>query len=347
MCAKKVKNKEIFCHPEMANPINTLLANIRFASIEKPLKTIVITSVSVDEGKTTTSTNLAAAIAKSGKSCIIVDADMRKNGVRRMLGFQPKYGFYSLLGGRCKVNEAICKTQINNLYFLDCEHDVPNPSDILASSRFNLLVKYLKSKFDYVIFDTPPLISFVDAAVIGSIVDATILVVREGKTKKVLVPKALEQLKQAKANVLGSVLTFSSDSKASEYYYTYYNKSGKRVGKRSSGEPPITQRKKYVDINENLSTWLKPYQIDTPKGIKNPNNNQQQQPQTDQNQQSPYYNPGSTHNNINNDKLRAMQGNNQPLNNSAANQSINDVFRTSQTLNIDDPTNNNNQNSFL
>lgn len=350
MASKKKRHNNVFCHPDIINPINTLLANIRFASVDKQMKSFLVTSVSQDEGKTTISTNLAAAIAKSGKKCIIVDADFRKNSIRKIFDFKPRFGLYSLLGGRCKVNEAVYKTPINNLFFLDCEDNIPNPADIFASSRFKMLVRYLEQKFDYVIFDTPPLISFIDAAVLGSVVNATLLIVREGKTKKALLPKAVEQLKHAKANILGVVYTFSSDTKANQYYYAYYNKSGKRVAKRMSGEEPITSKSNYANINENLSSWLKPDQItyESPQNI--PRNCNQNIPNEDQSNNIPQdYNDSNTNSPSSfDDRLRAMHDYSGNANNSAANQSITDVFKSSQNIDLDtDSSNNNSQNPFL
>lgn len=258
MAKKKAtkKNNLSFNHKDLKNSFNTLLANIKFASIDKPVKSIVVTSVGMDEGKSTVSANLALAIANSGASVVLVDSDLRKRSLSGMIKCKPKYGVYSLMSGACAIDEAIAKTDFENLYFLDCEADIQNPADFLSSERFAALVDYLYRNYDYVLFDTPPLVSFVDGAVVGSLADATILVVREGKAKRAAVREAVEQLEQAKANLLGTVLSFSSDKSEGYYYYAYYNKEGKRVSKHSHDSGPKTEVVENEQAKANLDTWL-------------------------------------------------------------------------------------------
>ncbi|MDO5328816.1 MAG: CpsD/CapB family tyrosine-protein kinase [Coriobacteriia bacterium] len=252
------KNRASFNYPDLKNSFNTLLANIRFASIDKPIKSIVVTSVGMDEGKSTVSSNLALAIANSGKSCLLIEGDMRKRSLAKMLQVHTKFGMYSLLTGRCKPNQAITETQFQNLYFLDCEPSIPNPSDILSTKRFASLLDFVYDKYDHIIIDTPPLVSFVDGALIGTLADATLLAVREGKAKKAAVRDSIEQLKQAKANILGTVLTFSTDTTESYFYYAYYNKEGKRVSKRSKNKSEdLAENITDTEARANLGTWFK------------------------------------------------------------------------------------------
>ena len=225
------KNKHLkahFCNPELKNPCMTLYANLRFANLDNPYKTIAVTSAGVNEGKTTIATNLASAIAISGRKTLIVDTDMRHRCIYKMLDKKNNLGLYSLLINEYPIKEVLQPTFIDHLYFLDTESNIPSPPDVLSTRRFANLVKTLRQQFDYIIFDTPPLSTFVDASIISNIADATILTVRQGKTKHDAVKNALDQLSTAKANVIGSVLTFTKDSQ-SEYYYAYYNKEGQRV----------------------------------------------------------------------------------------------------------------------
>lgn len=248
------KNTNTFNHPDLKNSLSTLYANIRFASVEKPIKSIVITSVGMDEGKSTIASNLALSIVQAGQSCAIVDADLRKHTLSNMLDVHPQYGLYSILSGSCSIYEGVAQTPFPNLYFVDCEPNIPNPADIIGSERFSSLINYLNNNFDYVILDTPPLVSFVDGALASSIADGTILVIREGKTKKADIKNAMTQLKQANANIIGTVLSFSSDTTESDYYYAYYNKEGKRVGKRSHNEPGMHPEVNTINMNSNLNT---------------------------------------------------------------------------------------------
>ena len=212
----------------MQNAIKTLLANIRFASVDDPVSSIVITSSVPNEGKSTVTVNLARAIATSGRDVLLVETDMRRRSLAGRLGVHPSHGLYAVLAGDCTLEEAVVPTKTGDCYFLDAEPNIPNPADILASHRFRKFVKEVNSKYDYVVFDTPPVGTFVDAAVIAAVVDATVLVVRENFVKRRDLVGAYEQLQKAEANVIGVVLN-GCERKEDDYYYAYYNGDGVRV----------------------------------------------------------------------------------------------------------------------
>ena len=189
------------------NAAKTLFANIRFASVDNPIRSLVLTSSVPNEGKTTVSMQLAAAIAQSGKRVLLVEVDMRRRSLADMLGVGPTSQGFD---------------------FLDSEPHIPNPVDILASKRFAGLVDGLSRDYDFVVYDTPPVGTFVDAAVLSTLVDATALIVRENFARRDEVANAYEQLRKADANVIGAVMNYC-ETETSEYYYAYYNKEGKRV----------------------------------------------------------------------------------------------------------------------
>lgn len=212
------------------NAAKTLLANVRFASVDKPVKSIVLTSSVPNEGKSTVAYQLAQAMASGGNRTLLIECDMRRRSLADMIGARARYGIYAVLSGQVELSEAVVPTQHANLSFLDCEPHIPNPADLLASKRFLHLVGSVTADYDYIVFDTPPIGTFVDAAVIAAIVDATVLVVRERFAKRAEVLGAYEQLKKADANVIGVVMNMVA-AESSEYYYAYYNKDGKRVRK--------------------------------------------------------------------------------------------------------------------
>lgn len=212
------------------NAAKTLLANVRFASVDKPVKSIVLTSSVPNEGKSTVAYHLAQAMASGGNRTLIVECDMRRRSLADMMGVRARYGIYAVLSGQVELADAVVATQHANLSFLDCEPHIPNPADLLASKRFLNLMDTLAAEYDYIVFDTPPIGTFVDAAVIASIADATALVVRERFAKRADAASAYEQLKKADANVIGVVMNMV-EAESSEYYYAYYNKDGKRVRK--------------------------------------------------------------------------------------------------------------------
>jgi capsular exopolysaccharide synthesis family protein len=231
--AKKTATKraERVRDPLLTEASKTLLANIRFASIDDEIKTLVVTSSMVDEGKSTVALNLAIAAATSGKNTLLVDADMRRRSLAHMLGAHPRYGLYAVLSGAATLNDTIVRTPTPSLFFLDTEPNIPSPPDILGSKRFASMVEDLRKAFDYVIFDTSPVSLFVDAAILGSLVDGALFVVRQNYAKRDVAQKSIQQLYQANAHILGCVVTFTTD-KENEYYYSYYTQSGRHAAKR-------------------------------------------------------------------------------------------------------------------
>lgn len=212
------------------NAAKTLLANIRFSSVDNPIRVITLTSSTPNEGKSTVALNLAQAIATSGKSVVLVECDMRRRSLADMIGARTRGGLYAVLSEQMTIEEAVVETSQKNLYFLDSEPHIPNPADIIASKRFRRLVEALRETFQYVIFDTPPVGTFVDAAEVGHLSDGVLFVVRENFAKRAEVQAAFDQLRRAEVNVIGAVMNYC-ETETSEYYYSYYTKDGKRVRK--------------------------------------------------------------------------------------------------------------------
>ncbi|MGI6106223.1 MAG: CpsD/CapB family tyrosine-protein kinase [Raoultibacter sp.] len=234
------KKKQSSNQLEIQNAAKTLFANIRFMSVDDPIRSLVITSSVPNEGKSTISVNLAQAIATAGKRVLLVEADMRRRNLAAMLKTRSSAGLYAVLTEAVPLNAAVASTTTANLYFLDTEPNIPNPADLISSKRFSRLVDLLEKTYDYVIFDTPPVGTFVDAAILSTLADATVMAVRPGFTKRAELVTAYEQLQKANANVIGLCGTFVEGS-GSEYYYAYYTNSGERVkqeafkGSSSSG----------------------------------------------------------------------------------------------------------------
>lgn len=213
---------------EIQNAVKTLFANIRFMSPDNPVRSIVITSSVPNEGKSTVSLELGKAIATSGKTVLLVEADMRRRTMASLLGVHAAAGVYAVLSDQVDLRDAVIGTATPNLYFLDTEPNIPNPADIISSKRFQRLVARLEQSYDYVIYNMPPVGTFVDAAILSTLVDGTIMVVKPGEVKRTELVDAYEQLQKAGANVLGICATFCEGT-GSEYYYAYYTKDGDRV----------------------------------------------------------------------------------------------------------------------
>ncbi|WP_297150355.1 CpsD/CapB family tyrosine-protein kinase [uncultured Ellagibacter sp.] len=262
MAKKNRKRPSQFQNPLLSNASKTLFANIRFVSIDEKAKTIVVTSTGMDEGKTQVSTNLACAIASSGKKVLIVDTDMRRRCIAGLLGIHTECGLYSVLVGQAPLKSAIYPTDRPNLYFMDSEPNIPSPPDVLSTKRFSALVDTLREMFDYVIFDSPPIGLFVDAAIISNLVDGTLYVIRERAAKRDDVVAGVQQLKAANARILGSVITFSREEANNDYYYAYYNTEGKRVS-RKDREKQLMENPNARDLAaDDIGQWARKAGID-------------------------------------------------------------------------------------
>ncbi len=213
---------------EIQNAVKTMLANIRFASVDNPMQSIVLTSAVPNEGKTTTTIELAKAIASAGNSVLLVEADMRRRSAASILGVHAAHGAYAVMSHALSLREAVVSTGTPNFYFLDTEPNIPNPADLLSSRAYAKLVDDVCNAYDYVLFDTPPVGTFVDAAILSRLVDGVILVVKIGGAKRDEILTAYDQLQKAEANVIGACATFCEGT-GSEYYYAYCNKDNQRV----------------------------------------------------------------------------------------------------------------------
>ena len=206
---------------ELKNAVDTLMANIEFQSIDKPICSIVLTSSVPDEGKTTTTWNLAKSLSSAGHSVLVVECDMRRRSIATVIGKHPKIGLHSVITGKAKLSDAVVLTDEDNVWFLDAESGIPNPNGLLSSAKMRDFISEAELRYDYVLFDTPPVTTFVDAAQLASICDATVLVFRGGKPRRSEFIEAYEQLKAANANVIGICATFSKMKSRSSYYYYY------------------------------------------------------------------------------------------------------------------------------
>lgn len=219
------------------NAIKTIATNIQFASVDKPVKVLTVTSSIPNEGKSTISIELARALAGGGKRALLVEGDMRWRNLASMVGAHALNGVYAVLSGRVSLASAVVETSHKGLYFLDCEPNIPNPVDIISSKSFRTFLQEARAAYDYVVIDTPPLSAFVDASVFASMADGTVLVVRQNFVRQDDLESAYEQLKKAKANVIGAVMNFC-DSETSEYHYHGYYTMGAHGARDTERDAP-------------------------------------------------------------------------------------------------------------
>ena len=195
------------------------------------LNTIMISSAVDSEGKTLTAINLAITLAQElDHSILLIDADMRKPMVHKYLGLEYKHGLSDYLKGEVEISDVLINTGIGNLVVLPAGRPISNPVELHSSDRMKALLKEVKHRYmdRYVIIDTPPILPFADAIVLGSFVDGVLLVVKEGRAQKKLVDNALHLIKDM--NILGvvfnSVREANLDGHYSRYYHYGYSKYG-------------------------------------------------------------------------------------------------------------------------
>ncbi|MGU8705059.1 CpsD/CapB family tyrosine-protein kinase [Clostridium perfringens] len=208
-----------------AESYRVLRTSLEYSSIDKELKSIVITSSEPGEGKSTVAGNLASIIAQNNKKVIIIDCDLRRPTIHKKFGISNSIGLTEYIIGKNDLNNVI---QILNENFsvITSGRIPPNPSEILSSKSMENLLKALSVCYDYVILDTPPLTAVTDAQILAGKCDGTILVVRAESTSKESIIKAYKELEKVRANVLGSVLNgIKGNNKI--YYYNEDNKKKK------------------------------------------------------------------------------------------------------------------------
>lgn len=199
----------------------TLRTNIQFSSFDDNMSTILITSSTPSEGKSTVSSNLALAMAETNKKVLLIDCDLRRPSVHKKFGLSNEKGLSNLLIGQYSFNE-IAQEVTDNLCVLTSGTIPPNPSEMLSSKKMELFLAEAKKNFDFIILDTPPVVSVTDAQALSTIVDGVLLVVASGHAQIPEVHKAIELLQYVKANILGIVANKVKSMRRGYKYYQYY-----------------------------------------------------------------------------------------------------------------------------
>jgi capsular exopolysaccharide synthesis family protein len=205
-----------------AEAFRHLRTNLQFVDVDQPVKAIVVTSSVPDEGKSTTAVNLALAFAEMGHRVVLIEADMRRPRVADYLGVEGAVGLSNVLAGQVSVDDVLQPWGQYHLQVLPSGFVPPNPSELLGSRNMAALLMHLRTRFDVILIDTPPLLPVTDAAVVATHADGAVLVTRSGKTAQARVRSALASLRAVESPVLGCVLN-RQPIKGEEYYYsTYY-----------------------------------------------------------------------------------------------------------------------------
>jgi capsular exopolysaccharide synthesis family protein len=224
--------RRLITYEDPKSPISesyrSLRTNISYAStIDKKIKSLLISSSQPGEGKSTTTANLAIAFAQLRKKTVLVDADLRKPVQHNVFGHPRGPGLSEFLIGQVTDLESIIHdTKVENLSIITAGGLPPNPSELLGSEAMSKLVDRLEREYDMVLFDSPPIVAVTDASMISGELDAIALVVKAGQTERSAVDRALDTIKNVKAPLIGAILNGASQESLGgkyAYYYSYYN----------------------------------------------------------------------------------------------------------------------------
>ncbi|CAI3398919.1 CpsD/CapB family tyrosine-protein kinase [Enterococcus cecorum] len=198
----------------------TVRTNLQFAVAgDQPLRSMAVVSSGPGEGKSTSSANLAVVFAQAGRRVLLVDADMRRVTVHKTFGLSNEVGLSNLVSGQQSASSVIQPSGVDNLSVMTAGPTPPNPAELLNSHRMNVVIEELYQMFDLIVFDLPPVMTVADGLIMASKTDGTVVVIREGVTRKDSIIEAKNRLIQAKARILGVIYNGVEQMNESSYYY--------------------------------------------------------------------------------------------------------------------------------
>ena len=200
----------------------TIRTSILLSHADAPPKTIVFLSAMPKEGKTTTVANMAVAFSQLEEKVLVVDSDLRKPRLHRVFKVKNAKGLSGYLIGKLSLEESIQKTSIENIWLLPSGLIPPNPAELLNSKRMKELMEKVKGKFDVILFDTAPVLAVIDSVIVSSLADSTIFIVKASKTTRKPFLNAVEELRRAKAKMIGVMFNEVNVKKGDYHFMDYY-----------------------------------------------------------------------------------------------------------------------------
>lgn len=211
----------------VSEAFRTIRTSIQFAGVDKPIRTLVVTSAAPGEGKSTVTANLAVVMAQAGKKVVLIDADLRKPTQHKRWGVPNTVGLTGALLMEPiddNLEQLLTETPVENLWLLTSGQLPHNPSELLGSHKLMQIVEKLLQQYDLLIFDSPPALAVTDPVILGREMDGVVLVVDAGSTREPMLIHSLLEMEKVQANVLGIVLNNYRKRGDAGYYYYHYNR---------------------------------------------------------------------------------------------------------------------------
>lgn len=205
---------------DLGEAFRVLRTNLQFANLDASRQMILVSSALPDEGKTLVATNLAISIAKSGRSVLLVDADMRNPGVAKLMGLENSVGVMTILLGRSTLEQAT-QEHVSGVSFLATGPQPPNPAEVLETQAMRDLLASVRSGYDVVIIDAPPMLPVADAAILSTAVDGTLLIARFGSTSREYLRLAVSRIETVGGRMFGTILNRTPRQAGYGYGYGY------------------------------------------------------------------------------------------------------------------------------
>jgi succinoglycan biosynthesis transport protein ExoP len=240
----------------------SLRTNLQFASFGTPIHTLLVTSPSPEDGKTTVVANLGSVIAQGGRRVVLVDSDLRRPRLHKLLDVRNRDGLSNLfIQLQDHLDGFVKPTEIPGLHVLTSGNLPPNPSELLGSDRMSDILRQLTGQYDTVILDAPPMFVVTDALAMAPSVDGVLVVIKPSITKRASLKQLFEQLHQVNANVIGVVINDVKITRSRYYnYHMYYysQKYAKGYGNiETAPEPSEKPNVAVIDKEAKRSGWLK------------------------------------------------------------------------------------------
>lgn len=235
-------NSELLIHSDsrssLAEAYRQLRTSILLSTAGHAPKSLLVTSSLPSEGKTTTAVNTAISLAQTGAKVLIIDADMRRPRLHSIFGMQNMAGLSTILSSDMtdqEVLDIIPYDEPTKLHVLASGPVPPNPAELIGSDQMRILLKMMENHFTHVVVDSPPIASFTDGVLIGSVVDGVILVVHSGKSSRQVVRRSRQFLQEVGAKIFGVVLNNANLRNQDNYYYqSYYHRGYYRTDEEDS-----------------------------------------------------------------------------------------------------------------